>query len=74
MGRLSGFSHRKVIARLKKCGLHFDRQAPGSHEVWRNQHGDMVSIPRYSGDIPEGTLRQILKDAGISPNQFLSGK
>jgi len=36
MGRLSGFRYREVIRRLKIAGFQFDRQAAGSHEIWRN--------------------------------------
>ena len=31
-----------------------------------------TTIPNHSGDMPEGTLRAILKQTGISPDDFLS--
>ena len=72
MGRLSGFSYREVTKRLKKFGVVWQRQARGSHEVWGNKSkGKKALIPRHAGDIPEGTLRSILKDLDISPNEFL---
>jgi hypothetical protein len=33
--RLSGFGYREVIRRLRKARFEFDRQAKGSHEIWR---------------------------------------
>jgi len=36
MGRLSGFKYREAVRRLRQCGFAFDRQGPGSHEVWRH--------------------------------------
>ena len=36
MGRLSGFSYRSIIKRLRQFGFAFDRQAAGSHEIWYN--------------------------------------
>ena len=30
-----------------------------------------TTVPNHSGDMPEGTLRAILKEAGIDPNKFL---
>ena len=30
-----------------------------------------TTIPNHPGDIPEGTLRAILRQAGISPDEFL---
>jgi predicted RNA binding protein YcfA (HicA-like mRNA interferase family) len=75
MGRLSGFSYREIVKRLKKCGFSFYRQAAGSHEIWRNeQTGRFTTIPNHPGDMPEGTLRAILRQAGIDPNLFLSTK
>ena len=72
MGRLSGFSYRQITKRLRKHGFAFDRQAAGSHEIWHNSAtGKYTTIPNHPGDMPEGTLRAILKQAGISPNDFL---
>jgi predicted RNA binding protein YcfA (HicA-like mRNA interferase family) len=72
MGRLSGFSYRKVIRKLKKLGFIFHRHAAGSHEIWFNpQTRRFTTIPNHPGDLPEGTLHAILKAAGISPEEFL---
>ncbi|MBL0379334.1 MAG: type II toxin-antitoxin system HicA family toxin [Desulfofustis sp. PB-SRB1] len=52
-----------------------DRQAAGSHEIWYNAQADRyTTIPNHPGDMPEGTLRAILKQAGISPDDFLNKK
>ncbi len=75
MGRLAGFRYRRIVKRLKKFGFVFDRQAAGSHEIWYNeQAGLYTTIPNHPGDMPEGTLRAILKQAGISPDDFLKNK
>ena len=72
MGRLSAFKYRQIVKRLKACGFVFDRQAAGSHEIWYNKETDRyTTIPNHSGDMPEGTLRAILKQAGISSETFL---
>jgi len=73
MGRLAGFKYRQIIKRLKKLGLMFDRQAAGSHEIWFNPvTGNYTTIPNHPGDMPEGTLKAILKQAGITTDQFLN--
>jgi predicted RNA binding protein YcfA (HicA-like mRNA interferase family) len=73
MGRLAGFKYRKIIKRLKKFGFMFDRHAAGSHEIWYNPDTNRyTTIPNHSGDVPEGTLRAILKQANISPEDFLN--
>ena len=75
MGRLSGFKYREIVNLLKKFGFEFYRQAAGSHEIWYNsQTSRFTTIPNHTGDMPEGTLRAILKQADINPDDFLSQK
>ena len=72
MGRLSGFTYREIVKRLKRFGFEFDRQAAGSHEIWFNKNlNRYTTIPNHPGDMPEGTLRAILKQAGIEADEFL---
>ncbi len=72
MGRLSGFSYRDIIKILKKFGFEFYRQAAGSHEIWYSPATNrFTTIPNHSGDMPEGTLRAILKQAGVEAEDFL---
>ena len=72
MGRLAGFQYREIVRRLKKHGFEFDRHAAGSHEIWYNPETEkFTTVPNHSGDMPEGTLRAILKQAAIEPNDFL---
>ncbi|MEA3323349.1 MAG: type II toxin-antitoxin system HicA family toxin [Patescibacteria group bacterium] len=75
MGRLAGFRYRQITKRLKKQGFIFDRYAAGSHEIWYNaQSGKYTTIPNHPGDMPEGTLRAILRQADIKPDDFLKKK
>ena len=75
MGRLAGYRYRDIVRRLRELGLQFDRQARGSHEIWFNPATHhYTTIPNHPGDMPEGTLRAILKQAGISPDVFLQKK
>lgn len=73
MGRLAGFRYREIVKRLKQFGFTFDRQAAGSHEIWYNPTTDRyTTIPNHPGDMPEGTLRAILKQADVTPEEFIS--
>ncbi|ELS02377.1 putative periplasmic or secreted lipoprotein [Xenococcus sp. PCC 7305] len=72
MGRLAGFKYRKIIKVLQGFGFEFHRQAAGSHEIWFNPKTNRyTTIPKHTGDLPEGTLRSILKQANIAPEDFL---
>ncbi len=72
MGRLAGFQYRQIVKKLKRLDFQFDRQAAGSHEIWFHPStGKYTTIPNHPGDFPEGTLRAIISQAGITPDQFL---
>lgn len=72
MGRLAGFKYREIVAKLRRLGFEFDRQAAGSHEIWHSiQTGRSTTIPNHPGDVPEGTLRAILRQADVNPDTFL---
>lgn len=72
MGRLAGFRYREVARRLREFGFVFDRPGPGSHEVWRHSEtGRKVTLPHHARDIAEGTLRAVLREAGIDVEEFV---
>jgi len=72
MGRLAGFRYREITRKLRVLGFEFDRQAAGSHEIWFNVRTNRyTTVPNHPGDMPEGTLRAILRQADIEPEAFL---
>ncbi len=72
MGRLAGLKYADVTSKLRRLGFRFDRQARGSHEIWRHeQTGVKTTIPCHRGDLAEGTLRAILREAGVDVEDFL---
>ena len=72
MPGLKGYKYRQIVKKLKLFGFEFYRQGAGSHEIWHNpQTNKYTTIPNHSGDMPEGTLRAILKQADVSPDDFL---
>ncbi len=73
MARLAGFRYREIVRKLKTPGSAFDRQAAGSHEIWFNaSRNRYTTVPNHPGDMPAGTLRAILRQAGIDPEEFLA--
>lgn len=73
MGRLSGFKYREIVRRLRALGFVFDRAGAGSHELWRHAvTGRKVTVPHHARDMAEGTLRAILREAGIAVDHFLN--
>jgi predicted RNA binding protein YcfA (HicA-like mRNA interferase family) len=61
------------VRALKQLGFEFHRQAAGSHEIWFSPASSrFTTIPNHPGDLPEGTLHAILKQADVSVERFLS--
>jgi len=62
-----------VIRKLRKAGFIFDRHAKGSHEIWYNpQTHRRTVVPNHPGkDVPKGTLRAIIRQAGLTVDEFI---
>jgi predicted RNA binding protein YcfA (HicA-like mRNA interferase family) len=72
MGRLAGFTAAEIIRKLRRAGFVFDRQAKGSHEIWWNPViRARTTVPNHPGDLPEGTVRAIVRQAGLTVDEFL---
>jgi predicted RNA binding protein YcfA (HicA-like mRNA interferase family) len=73
MTKLPVVTSSEVIRGLKKAGFVFDRQGKGSHEIWYNPETKRrTTVPNHPGvDIPKGTLKAILNEAGLSVKEFL---
>ena len=71
--RLSALRVRDVIGKLRKAGFEFDRQAKGSHEIWFHpKTRRRVVVPNHPGDIPRGTLRKMIQQAGLTVDEFMT--
>lgn len=72
MGRLAGFKYRTVARKLRALGFSFERPGHGSHEIWIHAGLQrVITVPHHPGELPEGTLRAILKQAGVEVERFL---
>ena len=71
MPRLPRLSGLRLIQALAKVGFALDRQS-GSHAVLRHGDGRMVVVPVHGGrDLQTGTLRAILRQAGMRPENLV---
>ncbi len=66
-------NYHQVIRIAKKLGFSFCRQAKGTHEIWRrDSDGRQTTIPNHgSKPLKRKTLKSILKDFSITPEEFL---
>jgi predicted RNA binding protein YcfA (HicA-like mRNA interferase family) len=69
MSQLPILSGAKIVKALKKLGYEEVRQR-GSHIRLFCDNGNPITIPDYSA-VSRGLLRKILRDAKLSPEDFL---
>ncbi len=43
----------------------FEQYSGGRHDIWIKKGFPPIPVPRHKGDIPKGTLKSILKTAGL---------
>ena len=69
MSRLPSLNWQRVTTALERAGFVFDRQK-GSHLVYYHPETNRtVVIPRHR-EIKTGTLREILREADLSRDEF----
>jgi len=61
---------REVVRVLERLGFRRIRQS-GSHAVYQHPDGRWTTVPIHPGrDVPKGTLHKILRDIGLTPDEF----
>ncbi len=72
MGRMAQLVSARVLRALGRLGWQLDRQS-GSHAVLLKQGRPPLTVPVHKGKtLKEGTARGILKQAGISEEEFFA--
>jgi predicted RNA binding protein YcfA (HicA-like mRNA interferase family) len=75
MRRLPSLSSRQIIQALRKAGFtEAPKRGKGSHMAFTKENPKdvrLVIVPKGK-DIPRGTLRSILEQAGLNRDEFLN--
>jgi predicted RNA binding protein YcfA (HicA-like mRNA interferase family) len=70
MSKLTIISSKEMVAILKRLGFDEIRQK-GSHKLFSHQQdGRNTVIPMHSKDLKRGLIKAILKDIGISYEEY----
>jgi predicted RNA binding protein YcfA (HicA-like mRNA interferase family) len=68
--KLPVINAKALIKILEEKGFNFSRQS-GSHAIYANQNGTKVTVPLHGKkDIGKGLLKQIMRDAGLTIEDF----
>lgn len=69
--RLPAFRPRQLIRVLEQKGWRLARSKGSHHHFMHPENLSIVSVPVHPRDLKRGTLSGVLKDAGISREEFL---
>jgi predicted RNA binding protein YcfA (HicA-like mRNA interferase family) len=72
MGRLSNISGKKAISIFEKLGYIKDHQT-GSHVILWHPEKPTLSVPNHQ-ELAPGLLRSLIRQAGITVDEFLGYK
>ncbi len=72
MSKLPVLSAQRLCKVLEKIGYHVDHQT-GSHMILRNENPPYrrLTVPKHK-EIAKGTLRAIIRQAGVSVEELVS--
>ena len=69
MPRLIPVTYRGLAAKLRRAGYVEIRTS--RHPVYYQAEKDItIPVPRHSGNVPTGTLRAIVREMGITVEEF----
>lgn len=70
MTSLPAMRPSEVIATLRRVGYAVDHQT-GSHTIVYKPGHVPLSVPLHNRDLKKGTLHQIIRNAGLTVEEFL---
>ena len=74
MSPIRPLPYRIVIKKLRKLGFAFRRATGGSHEIWWNEKTRKTCVVPHHKEVKLGTLKSIIRQAGVSETEFLESK
>lgn len=63
-------TYREVIKKARKAGFIFRRNTGSTHEIWWNEEKRKTCVIPHHHEIKAGTVKSILKQMGITQDEF----
>jgi predicted RNA binding protein YcfA (HicA-like mRNA interferase family) len=71
MSRLPALTAREVMRALEKAGFRLIRVTGSHHHFAHSERRMLVTVPAHGGDVAPGTLRAIIRQSGMTRDEFL---
>jgi predicted RNA binding protein YcfA (HicA-like mRNA interferase family) len=72
MTRLPGLRPRQIVSALERCGFTVLRITGSHYQMFNERTRRHTTVPHHNRDLPPGTVVAIIRQAGITREEFLS--
>lgn len=67
---MKALTYREVIKKARKADFVLRRSTGGTHEVWWNEGKKRTCVIPHHREIKPGTLRNIIRQMGLTEEEF----
>jgi predicted RNA binding protein YcfA (HicA-like mRNA interferase family) len=71
MSRLPSLKPKEVVSALERCGFVIVRIRGSHYQLVNERTGRYTTVPHHNRDLPRGTVAAIIRQAGLSRDEFL---
>ena len=70
MSRLPNLNAKKIIRALMRAGFEYNGQEGSHRYFWNPTSKRQTGVPIHSGDIKRSLMKEIIRQAGLSEDEF----
>jgi predicted RNA binding protein YcfA (HicA-like mRNA interferase family) len=71
MTRLPSLRPRQIVSALERCGFRVIRISGSHYQLLNERTHRHTTVPHHNRDLPRGTVAAILRQAGLTREEFL---
>jgi len=72
MTRLPSLKPRQVVAALERTGFVVVRIVGSHYQLFNESTRRHTTVPHHNRDLPRGTVAEIIRQAGLTRDEFLN--
>lgn len=69
MSQIPSLTAKKLIKAFVSAG--FEKEEGTKHTLLIKQNSPILTVPRHKGDLAKGLVLQLIKDSGMTRDEFL---
>ena len=72
MSRLPSLKPRQIVTALERCGFVVLRITGSHYQLFNERTRRHTTVPYHARDLPRGTVSAIIREAGLTREEFLN--